>query len=73
MANIRKSDYQSYNRMATATNDINRLVAQFQAHAQFLTRVHDVEQLEQVATKFASFLDEIKSQYVNTLKDNDYE
>lgn len=68
---VQKKSYEQYNRMATATNELNRQVAQFQAHAQFLTRVQDVEALEALNTKFASFLDVIKSNYLNSLPENE--
>lgn len=68
---VQKKSYEQYNRMATATNELNRQVAQFQAHAQFLTRVQDVEALEALNTKFASFLDVVKSNYLNSLPENE--
>lgn len=68
---VQKKSYEQYNRMATATNELNRQVAQFQAHAQFLTRVQDIEALEALNTKFASFLDVIKSNYLNSLPENE--
>lgn len=68
---VQKKSYEQYNRMATATNELNRQVAQFQAHAQFLTRVQDVEALEALNTKFASFLDVVKSNYLNSLPEDE--
>lgn len=68
---VQKKSYEQYNRMATATNELNRQVAQFQAHAQFLTRVQDVEALEALNNKFASFLDVVKSNYLNSLPENE--
>lgn len=68
---VQKKSYEQYNRMATATNELNRQVAQFQAHAQFLARVQDVEALEALNTKFASFLDVIKSNYLNSLPEDE--
>lgn len=66
---MNKKMYADFSRTATASNDINRNLAQFQAHIEFLRRTNNVSELESLNARFASFLDVVKAEFIATLPD----
>lgn len=66
---ITKSQYNDYSRMANASNNVNKCVADLNAHIQFLQRTNNVEALEKLNSKLTIFLDTIILNFVDSLPD----
>lgn len=64
---ITKSQYNDYSRMANASNNVNKCVADLTAHIQFLQRTNNVEALEKLNTKLSTFLDSVILKFVDSL------
>lgn len=69
--NVTKNTYNDYSRMANATNNVSKSVADLNAHIQFLQRTNNVDALEKLNSKLVSFLDKIIANFVDTLPDNE--
>lgn len=70
---ITKSQYNDYSRMANASNNVNKCVADLNAHIQFLQRTNNVEALEKLNSKLSTFLDTIILKFVDSLPDTNEE
>lgn len=66
-----KKHYLDFNRKAIAVNSVQRNIADLQAHVDFLVRSNNVEELEKLNSKISSFLDTIKSEFINSLPDHE--
>lgn len=66
---ITKSQYNDYSRMANASNNVNKCVADLHAHIQFLQRTNNVEALEKLNSKLTTILDSIILKFVDSLPD----
>ncbi|MBQ3234065.1 MAG: hypothetical protein IJA96_05630 [Alistipes sp.] len=66
-----KKHYLDFNRKAVVVNSLQRYIADLQAHVDFLVRSNNVDELELLNSKISSFLDTIKSEFINSLPDNE--
>lgn len=66
-----KKHYLDFNRKAVAINSVQRNIADLQAHLDFLVRSNKVEDIEKLNSQLCSFLDEVKSNFINSLPDNE--
>ena len=57
--------------MANASNNVNKVVADLNAHIQFLQRTNNVDELEKLNVKLCDFLSKITTEFINTLPDNE--
>lgn len=70
---ITKSQYNDYSRMANASNNVNKCVADLNAHIQFLQRTNNVDALEKLNKNLTTFLDATIDVFVNSLPDTNEE
>ena len=66
-----KKHYLDFDRKAVAINSVQRLVADLQAHIDFLVRSNNIDELEKFETKFSSFLTSTKFEFISSLPDNE--
>ncbi|MBR3893301.1 MAG: hypothetical protein IKJ20_07570 [Alistipes sp.] len=66
-----KKHYLDFNRKAVAINSVHRNIADLQAHLDFLVRSNKVEEIEKFNSLLCSFLNEVKSNFINSLPENE--
>lgn len=66
-----KKHYLDFNRKAVAINSVQRNIADLQAHLDFLVRSNKVDDIEKLNSQLSSFLDEVKSNFISSLPDNE--
>lgn len=57
--------------MASATNTSNKLVADLNAHIQFLVRTNNVTELDKLNSKLYDFHSKLFDDFTNTLSDDE--